>query len=31
MVSDLEHTVWLGLEYFVNEKDAYWLMEDAAF
>ncbi len=31
MVSDLEHTVWLGLEYFVNEKDAYWLMEDTAF
>ena len=31
MVSDLEHTVWLGLEYFVNEKDAYWQMEDAAF
>lgn len=31
MVKDLEHTVWLGLEYFVREGDEYWTMQDEAF
>jgi protoporphyrinogen oxidase len=31
MVSDLEHTVWLGLEYFCNEGDDLWTMNDGAF
>lgn len=31
MVQDLEHTVWLGLEYFVQEGDAYWAMADEDF
>ena len=31
MVQDLENTVWLGLEYFVQEGDEYWTMEDRAF
>ena len=31
MVRDLEHTVWLGLEYFCNEGDDLWTMEDGAF
>ena len=31
MVKDLDNTVWLGLEYFVQEGDEYWTMEDAKF
>lgn len=31
MVRDLEHTVWIGLEYFVSEGDEYWTMSDEAF
>lgn len=31
MVSDLENTVWLGLEYFVQENDEYWSMSDDDF
>ena len=31
MVKDLEHTVWIGLEYFVNEGDAFWNMTEEEF
>ena len=31
MVEDLEHTVWMGLEYFASEGDEMWEMEDDAF
>jgi len=31
MVKDLEHTVWLGLEYFCNEGDELWTMNDNGF
>lgn len=31
MVKDLEKTIWLGLEYFVNEGDEFWTMKDEAF
>lgn len=31
MIKDLENTVWVGLEYFVNEGDKYWTMSDEAF
>lgn len=31
MVKDLEHTVWIGLEYFVDEGDQYWTMQDEDF
>lgn len=31
LVKDLEHTVWLGLEYFCNEGDAMWSMSDEDF
>lgn len=31
MVADNEHTVWLGLEYFCNEGDSLWEMDDQAF
>jgi len=31
MVRDLEHTVWLGLEYFCNEGDDLWNMNDGEF
>lgn len=31
MVKDLEHTVWIGLEYFVNEGDALWNMTEEEF
>ena len=31
MVKDFEHTVWIGLEYFVNEGDTYWRMSDEEF
>lgn len=31
MVKDLEHTVWVGLEYFVNEGDEFWQMSEEEF
>ena len=31
MIKDLEHTVWLGLEYFCNEGDQYWNMTEEEF
>ena len=31
MVKDLENTVWIGLEYFANEGDELWEMDDDAF
>lgn len=31
MVKELDKTVWLGLEYFVQEGDEYWTMEDDRF
>lgn len=31
MVKNLEHTVWLGLEYFVNEGDEFWNMSEEEF
>ncbi len=31
MVKDLKNTVWIGLEYFVNEGDEFWTMEDEKF
>ncbi len=31
MVNDLEHTVWLGLEYFVSEGDEFWQMTEEEF
>ncbi|MCQ2525531.1 MAG: hypothetical protein MJ130_02075, partial [Lachnospiraceae bacterium] len=31
LVNDLENTVWLGLEYFVQEHDEFWDMKDDAF
>lgn len=31
MVSDIENSVWIGLEYFVNEGDKYWSMSDEEF
>ena len=31
MVKDLEHTVWMGLEYFCNEGDQMWSMTDEEF
>ncbi len=31
MVSDPENTVWVGLEYFCDEGDDLWQMEDQAF
>ena len=31
MVEDLEHTVWIGLEYFANEGDAMWNMGEKDF
>ena len=31
MVKDLEHTIWLGLEYFCNEGDAMWSKSDEDF
>ena len=31
MIRDLEHTVWVGLEYFVTEGDEYWNMSDKEF
>ena len=31
MVKDLEHTVWMGLEYFVSEDDSMWNMGEKDF
>ena len=31
MVEDFENKVWIGLEYFCNEGDELWNMEDKAF
>lgn len=31
MVKDLENTVWIGLEYFVNEGDKFWNMTEKEF
>jgi len=31
MVADLENTVWVGLEYFCYENDAYWSMTEEEF
>ena len=31
LVRDVEHTVWLGLEYFCNEGDSLWSMADGDF
>ena len=31
MVKDLEHTVWVGLEYFCTEDDDFWNMTDKEF
>lgn len=31
MVKDLEHTIWIGLEYFVNEGDSLWQMTEEQF
>ena len=31
LVKDIEHTVWVGLEYFCNEGDRMWSMEDDKF
>ena len=31
MVKDLEHTVWIGLEYFASEGDALWSMGKEEF
>lgn len=31
MVEDLEHTVWIGLEYFCNEGDSLWNMTQEEF
>ncbi len=31
MIRDIENTVWVGLEYFVNEGDEYWTMADDKF
>lgn len=31
MVGDIEHRVWIGLEYFCNEGDMLWSMADGDF
>ncbi len=31
LVKDVEHTVWMGLEYFCNEGDEMWSMSDDEF
>lgn len=31
LVKDVEHTVWMGLEYFCNEGDSMWSMTDDEF
>ena len=31
MIKDLQNTVWIGLEYFVNEGDEFWNMTEDQF
>lgn len=31
LVKDLHNTVWIGLEYFVNENDEMWNLDEAQF
>ena len=31
LVKDIENTVWIGLEYFVQENDEYWNMSEEEF
>ena len=31
MVEDPQNTVWIGLEYFCNEGDEYWNMDDESY
>ena len=31
MIRDLDNTVWIGLEYFVNEGDEFWKMSEEEF
>lgn len=31
MIKDIENTVWIGLEYFVNEGDEFWNMTEEQF
>ena len=31
MVHDINKDIWIGLEYFVQENDKYWAMDDASF
>ena len=31
MIKDIEHSVWIGLEYFCNEGDELWEMNDRDF
>ena len=31
MVNDIQHTIWIGLEYFCNEGDSMWAMSDSEF
>ncbi len=31
MVKDIDHNVWIGLEYFCNEGDSMWSMTDSDF
>lgn len=31
LVKDIEHTIWMGLEYFCNEGDEMWQMTDDDF
>ena len=31
MVKDIHNTIWLGLEYFCNEKDNLWNMSEKEF
>lgn len=31
MVADFENKVWIGLEYFCNEGDEMWNMDDVSF
>ena len=31
LVKDLENTVWVGLEYFCNEGDAFWSQSEEEF
>lgn len=31
MVKDVANTIWIGLEYFCNENDSMWNMDDTSF